>query len=55
MTANGHDDTGLERFEAVAFGSGIKESGNIEPQTGLREGREYDRRLVERLLETEDY
>ncbi|WP_222912855.1 enoyl-CoA hydratase/isomerase family protein [Natrinema sp. SYSU A 869] len=33
----------------------IKESGNIATQTGLREGRQYDRRLFERLLETADH
>jgi enoyl-CoA hydratase/carnithine racemase len=33
----------------------IKESASVATQTGLREGRQYDRRLFEPLLETEDH
>ncbi|UHQ95195.1 enoyl-CoA hydratase/isomerase family protein [Haloterrigena alkaliphila] len=33
----------------------IKESANVATQTGLREGRQYDRRLFEPLLDTEDH
>lgn len=33
----------------------IKESASIATQTGLREGRQYDRRLFDPLLKTEDH
>jgi enoyl-CoA hydratase/carnithine racemase len=33
----------------------IKDSASVATETGLREGRKYDRRLFEPLLETEDH
>jgi enoyl-CoA hydratase/carnithine racemase len=33
----------------------VKDSGNVAVETGLRDGRKYDRRVFSTLLETEDH
>lgn len=33
----------------------VKDSGNVSTETGLNEGRKYDRRIFSSLLETEDH
>jgi enoyl-CoA hydratase len=33
----------------------VKDSGNVAPESDLREGRKYDRRVFSTLLETEDH
>jgi enoyl-CoA hydratase/carnithine racemase len=60
-----HDD---EEFEAEVEGfvgtlaakpplaiRAIKDSGNVSVESGLREGRKYDRRVFSTLLETDDH
>ncbi|MEF8788593.1 MAG: enoyl-CoA hydratase/isomerase family protein [Haloarculaceae archaeon] len=54
------DETTREFAETIASKpplaiQAIKDAGNVAVQTGLQEGRKYDRRLFEPLLDTEDH